>query len=53
MDPVLQPRPVLHDRGAPGDLAAQLFSQLVRAPDFRQKAGGVQASQDGRIDVAA
>jgi hypothetical protein len=51
VDAVLQPGPVLHDGRAPGDLAAHLLGQLVRAPDFRQKAGGVQACQDGRVDL--
>jgi hypothetical protein len=51
VDAVLQTRPVLHDACAPGDLTAHLFGQLIRAPDFWQKAGGVQASQDGRVDL--
>ncbi|CAO4149463.1 hypothetical protein GPNCGGLF_LOCUS3157 [Methylorubrum aminovorans] len=46
----LQPRPLQDDLGAACDLAPERKRCLVRDPDLRQKATGIEPRQHGRVD---
>ena len=50
LDDVLQPRSLPNDLIAPGDLPAQRLGRLVRNPDFRQEAAGIELRQHAGID---
>jgi len=47
---VLQPRPMPHELGAPGDLPSKGQRAVVGHPHLRQEAAGIELRQDGRIN---
>ena len=50
LDDVLQPRSLPNDLVAAGDLPAQRLGRLVRDPDLRQEAAGVELRQHAGVD---
>jgi hypothetical protein len=50
LDQVLEPYPLAHQLGSPGDLTPKRQCLLIWYPYLWQKAGGVELCQDGRIN---